>query len=363
MNAQHAVQRWVVTVANLPPAASYSGLTLLVADGANATDCTVGGGSTIVGCKSNGTIWVNVPISGSGGSGVVLQTNGTNNAVQSTLNIVGVSPITASNSGSAVNISCPTCGSGGGASSLSQLTDLLPESVSANAVTFSAGQITVSNTYCNLAGSSTLTLTAGTASDTLYLYVNPSCQFTVGYNSANTYTLTNYTGYTSQVASGIQAVPAGSGSVATCTVTSGTLASCSPLRNIWSVWSVSPAGQGVALAINSSGQYQAALSQPPRNVTVANDTVLPSDVGRPITFRAGTSNVVEVVGQPGVAGNFLSGAPLFFTNYGAGTVTLTPAASFTIGGQTSIVIPAAPSTYPFCSTLHIVSNGTNWDIF
>lgn len=72
-----SMQRWVVTVANLPSAASYRGLTLLVADGANPTDCTVGGGSTIVGCKSNGTSWVNAPIAGSGGSPATFETNGT----------------------------------------------------------------------------------------------------------------------------------------------------------------------------------------------------------------------------------------------------------------------------------------------
>jgi hypothetical protein len=52
--------RWApptAAVAGLPAAASYSGYVYRVTDGSSGTDCTVGGGSTEVWCRSNGSAW------------------------------------------------------------------------------------------------------------------------------------------------------------------------------------------------------------------------------------------------------------------------------------------------------------------
>lgn len=54
------------TVSALPAASSNSGLEAIVTDGASLNDCTVGGGTDIVLCRSNGSAWVALG-SGSGG--------------------------------------------------------------------------------------------------------------------------------------------------------------------------------------------------------------------------------------------------------------------------------------------------------
>jgi hypothetical protein len=55
-------------VAILPPASTVSGLALLVHDGATASDCSSGGGSTPVLCYSNGTSYSAILNSGGGGT-------------------------------------------------------------------------------------------------------------------------------------------------------------------------------------------------------------------------------------------------------------------------------------------------------
>jgi hypothetical protein len=58
-------------VAELPPAGSNTNAIFAVTDGASSSDCTTGGGSTYVQCKSNGTAWV--AYSG-GGTGITALT-------------------------------------------------------------------------------------------------------------------------------------------------------------------------------------------------------------------------------------------------------------------------------------------------
>lgn len=54
------------TIATLPSASSYPTSIVEVIDGTSGTDCTVGGGSTLVLCKSNGGAWTAVAGGGSG---------------------------------------------------------------------------------------------------------------------------------------------------------------------------------------------------------------------------------------------------------------------------------------------------------
>lgn len=64
--AQQSVVRQY-NIAQLPAAASNSGVVALVKDGIGPTDCTAGGGSYAVHCKSNGTSWI--ALGGGGGGG------------------------------------------------------------------------------------------------------------------------------------------------------------------------------------------------------------------------------------------------------------------------------------------------------
>lgn len=64
------------TVASLPSAPSNTGKEFIVTDGTSASDCTAGGGSTVVNmCRSNGTTWVLV-----GGGGGTSVTDACNNS-------------------------------------------------------------------------------------------------------------------------------------------------------------------------------------------------------------------------------------------------------------------------------------------
>ena len=55
-----------IPVAQLSPASFQANLIRVVSDGQNLSDCTVGGGSTLVLCISNGSAWVG--LAGSGGA-------------------------------------------------------------------------------------------------------------------------------------------------------------------------------------------------------------------------------------------------------------------------------------------------------
>jgi hypothetical protein len=71
------------TVASLPSAATNTNEVYEVTDGASATDCTVGSGSTFVWCASNGSAWVALG-GGTGGGGGVTSVSGTANQITST---------------------------------------------------------------------------------------------------------------------------------------------------------------------------------------------------------------------------------------------------------------------------------------
>ena len=64
----------LIAIASLPSASANSGTVYWVKDGASATDCVTGGGTTLVACKSNGSTWGSVTIPGS--SGNATQVNG-----------------------------------------------------------------------------------------------------------------------------------------------------------------------------------------------------------------------------------------------------------------------------------------------
>jgi hypothetical protein len=83
------------TVAGLGSAASNRFRMYTVTDGATASDCTVGGGSTRVICYSSGVAWLNLSgASGGGGGSLTLQSNGTLVGTQPILNVLPGTGIT-----------------------------------------------------------------------------------------------------------------------------------------------------------------------------------------------------------------------------------------------------------------------------
>lgn len=76
------------TISQLGSASASPNQLWLISDGTSATDCSVGGGSNGVLCYSNGSTWSALS---SGGSSLTVQTNGTNNSSQSTLNQINSS--------------------------------------------------------------------------------------------------------------------------------------------------------------------------------------------------------------------------------------------------------------------------------
>ena len=69
IQAQGPVER-TYTVSTLPTASTHSGQTVLITDGATATDCTTGGGSYAVPCHAVSNAWSALPIGSGGGTSI-----------------------------------------------------------------------------------------------------------------------------------------------------------------------------------------------------------------------------------------------------------------------------------------------------
>src|ERR1700684_2671761 len=71
----------ITTVAGLPSVSGKTNGTIaIVTNGASATDCTTGGGSTVVNCQFNGSSWSQVVAASSGSTAFSALTGGTNTA-------------------------------------------------------------------------------------------------------------------------------------------------------------------------------------------------------------------------------------------------------------------------------------------
>ena len=96
-----------ITITNVAGLASVPGKTngtiAVVTNGASATDCTVGGGTTVVNCQFNGTIWSQAVASSSGGTAFSALTTASNTTAAMTvgtgasLGPAGTGTITATN--------------------------------------------------------------------------------------------------------------------------------------------------------------------------------------------------------------------------------------------------------------------------
>jgi len=110
---------------------------------------------------------------------------------------------------------------------------------------------------------------------------------------------------------------------------------------------------GMGTTATGSSTLQVNISMGIRAVSGTSDALLPADCGGLVTYNS-ASAVAVALSQPSLAGNFLTGCPITIRNYGAGTVTLTPASS-TIGGSASYAVVQNH----FCQ---IVSDGTNYQL-
>ncbi len=175
------------TVATLPTPTANS--TAIVTDGATASDCTVGGGSTRVWCVYSGSAWVSI-----GGS---------------------AAPFSAS--------------------------------ITSSTVLAITGGISRVGTVPTTTAASTATLSGSTASSTAYGYIDSAGVPTIGHNGAATITSAQYT-----VVGGITAFPAGSQPLFEVTYVSNIwTAVTNRLAN--TSRSVLTAGSGVTIAENAGG--------------------------------------------------------------------------------------------------------------
>jgi hypothetical protein len=110
---------------------------------------------------------------------------------------------------------------------------------------------------------------------------------------------------------------------------------------------------GLGTAPAGINNLQVNISMGVRSVTTTSDNLVNTDCGGLVTYN-NSSAVSVALAQPSLAGNFLSGCPITIRNYGAGTVTLTPASS-TIGGASSQTV----SQNKACL---VVSDGSNWQL-
>lgn len=248
-------------------------------------------------------------------------------------------------------------GGGGGASLATQLLDFAPGTQTGSSIPFGGSCSASSPCYLTLGGARysyttpvTIAITSGSASDTLYYYIDGSGHRTFGYNSANVYGCTNCD---ATPASGITAFPSGSFPLYTVTVTAGAFPA-NAATDYRPILAATPLQNGGGTNITNSGGLTAVnINESPRAVTAGSDTIADSDRGNLVTYK-NASGVSVTLPQAGLGNQFLKGWEADIYNYGSGNVTITPATS-TIGGAATLVIGAN-------SGYRIVSNGTNYDI-
>lgn len=246
-------------------------------------------------------------------------------------------------------------GGGGGASLATQLLDLAP-TLSGATVTF-GGSCSVSTpclVYLNGArypftNASTLSV-SGSASDTVYFYIDGTGTRTAGYNSANTYSPSNVS-----VVSGITAFPQGAYPLYQCTVTAAAFTACSDYRPILSkTWLTS--GQGTAVS-QSGGITSINVSETIDSISSSNYTVPGTACGH---LEIGTNSAAGTWGlpQPSVGGMMLNGCAISL-NPQASTATLSPSSSSIIdasgASHSTLVISAG-------HVCQIISDGTNYRV-
>lgn len=245
----------------------------------------------------------------------------------------------------------------GGAALATQLLDFAPGTGSSTSIPFGASCNSTTPCYTTIGGTryaftttATLNITAGTASDTIFYYVDNSGHRTMGYNSANTYTCTNCE---NAPASGVSAFPAGSFPLYSCPVTAGALSStaCVDKRPILATTPLQGnLGIGLVPSGNTTAINLAELVDPQTGTTY---NIPNSDCGGLVTFNNPGAVAVNIPGA-GLGGQFLAGCVVEVRNYGAGTVTITPAVG-NIGGAANLQITQGQGQ-------RLISDGANYQL-
>ena len=111
---------------------------------------------------------------------------------------------------------------------------------------------------------------------------------------------------------------------------------------------------GLGTVAAGASTLQINVSMGVRAVTTTVDNVIPTDCGGLVTYNNASAVAVSLP-APGTASNFATGCPITVRNYGAGSVTITPATPSTIGS-------AASQTVNPSKACLLVSDGTNWQL-
>jgi hypothetical protein len=257
------------TVAGLPSAASYSGFELDVTDALTAGSCTVGGGSAISKCRSNGSAWISLG------------------------------------------------GAAGGATSISGLTDLQVTRTSSTVLNIAAGSARIGSVVVAFSAA-TATLSGASASSTAYAYVDSTGTIIVGHNGATTVTCSGCTTVT-----GVTSFPVTSLPIATATYTSAAwdVSGITDKRPILSR-GIDAAGTGISLTVDAAG-VQTITN------TVAGSTVGKGTFASRPSCTAGATQLYNSTNDPGLT-SICDGSSWTDYYYGIPITRPPVASSFTV---------------------------------
>ena len=232
-----------------------------------------------------------------------------------------------------------TGGGGGGASNASSLTDYA-ETSNPNGQTSASFYPGISfpfnNQTCSFSTNGSISIT-GSANDTLYIYADNTCRRTLGYGSANTYTLTGFENSTPINA--VTSFPANSAPLEKCTIVAGKFSGpCTEQLN-WLARTTFVSGVATTPNMTNNG-LEVDVNYTPSLQAGTNYNIQATDQGRVLEFTstAAVSAVLPQANNP--AGSFAAGWWTIVSNpnsSGGNVVTLTPTLS-TINGTTNLTI-------------------------
>ncbi len=235
-----------------------------------------------------------------------------------------------------------TAGSGGVKATMTQVATFINSLFSGDFTCASGGACTVTKTngtaFTALAttapGTGVATLLAGSSSGTGGPAGTVSPAFT-GTPTAPTATVGTNTTQLATTAFVLANAPSGSGTVTSVSAGCGTSTGGAP--------------------ITISGTVSASITS--RTVATTTDAVVSTDCGN-IVYANDASAIAGTIAQAGTTG-FATGSFFEICNINAGAYTLTPTTS-TIGGKTTLVIPAGTASNPSCTPFK--SDGTNYNL-
>ena len=326
---------------------------------------TISGGSGNATTVNGAAVPVTTPILGSNSSGqLIAKTLSSTDIGNFSTAVQAAAPVTSVNGQTgAVTVSG---GGGSGATSIKGLLDMAPPStVSGTSIIFgSTNPTTIYQAGTPYTFSNAATVAAsGSATDRVRFYLDINGRRTLGYNSANTYTLTNFENATA--VKPITAFPALSFPLFDCAYSGTAFTSCNDDRPFLAQSGLSSSGQGTVVGTASGGGLQVNTTYTPVPNSVANYVVAQTDWGTVQNFSSLSAVAVTLPqAQPIYSSNFAKGWWTVICNptgSGGNVVTVTPSVSTLYGpgiaaGTSSIGISDGQA-------LLFVSDGTNYEVF